>query len=211
MADTTRPYCGNRVLEIGGGVGNLTLQLVPRWTFVVADANPLHVQTLKALRAERPYLGVSYCDVSDVSSFPKSPEGYDTVICLNSIEHVDDDREALHNLRSVLSAGGRAVVHVPQGQWNFGTLDELLGHKRRYSREQLAALAGASGFEVEKLIEFNRFGTIAWYINGRILRRRTFSRFQIRLLNLLVPFMRFYDRIAPTPPLSLIAILKPKA
>jgi glycosyltransferase involved in cell wall biosynthesis len=211
MADTIRPFCGNRVLEIGGGVGNLTLQLVPRWTFVVADANPLHIQTLKALRAERPYLGVSYCDVSDVSSFPKSPEGYDTVICLNSIEHVDDDREALHNLRSVLSADGRAIVLVPHGQWNFGTLDELLGHKRRYSREQLTALAEASGFTVEKMIEFNRFGAFAWYINGRILRKRTFSRFQVRLLNLLVPLMRLYDRLVPTPPLSLIAVLKPKA
>ena len=211
MADTIRPYCGNRVLEIGGGVGNLTLQLVPRWTFVVADANPLHVQTLKALKAERPYLGVSYCDVSDVSSFPKSPEGYDTVICLNSIEHVDNDQEALRNLRSVLSTDGRAIVLVPQGQWNFGTLDQLLGHKRRYSREQLRALAAESGFEVEKLIEFNRFGALAWYINGRIMKKKTFSRFQIRLLNALVPFMRLYDRLVPTPPLSLIAILKPKA
>ena len=211
MADVVRPFCGNRVLEIGGGVGNLTLQLVPRWTFVVSDVNPLNLQTLKALRHERPYLGVAYCDVTDLSSFPQSPDGYDTVICLNVIEHVTGDREALTNIRSVLARDGRAIVLVPQGQWNFGSLDEVLGHQRRYSREQLVQLAGDSGFEVERMLEFNRFGTFAWYINGRILRKRMFSRLQVRLLNLLVPLMRLYDRLIPTPPLSLIAVLKPKA
>ena len=93
------------MLEIGGGVGNLTLQLVPRWTFVVSDINPLYLQTLHSLRHQRPYLDVQYCDVTDLSTFPRSREGYDTVICLNVIEHVVEDREALENIRSVTFAG----------------------------------------------------------------------------------------------------------
>ncbi len=55
------------------------------------------------------------------------------MVCLNVIEHVDDDVGALRNIRSVLAAGGRAIVLVPSGPWNFGTLDEVLGHKRRYT------------------------------------------------------------------------------
>ncbi len=207
MADVIRPFCGQRVLEIGAGVGNLTLQLTPRWTFVVSDVNPLYLQTLESLKHQRPYLAVEYCDVTRFESYPRTPGGYDTVICLNVIEHVADERAALSNIRSVLAPDGRVIVLVPQGPGNFGTLDEVLGHKRRYSRTGLVAAAQSAGLHVERLIEFNRVGTIAWFLNGRLLKRRTFSLIQIKALNLLVPLMRVVDRLLPVPPLSLIAIL----
>ena len=209
MGDVVRPFCGNRVLEIGGGVGNLTLELVPRWEYVVSDINPLYLQTLNSLRHQRPYLDVQHCDVTDIATFPRPAEGYDTAICLNVIEHVPDDRGAMKNIQSVLSPDGRAIILVPQGPWNRGTLDEVLGHQRRYTRDSLTRLAIDSGFRVERLLEFNRLGTLAWFINGRVLRRRTLSLWQIKLLNWLVPVIRALDRILPTPSLSLLAILRP--
>jgi hypothetical protein len=151
---------------------------------------------------------VQYCDVSDPSTFPRDGDGYDTVVCLNVVEHVERDVEALVNIRSALVEGGRAVILVPQGQWNFGSLDEVLGHFRRYSRESLATAARKAGFEIEQILEFNRIGSMAWFLNGRLMRRRTFGLIQIKILNLLTPFMRAVDRIAPLQPLSLIAILK---
>ena len=144
MADVVRPYCGDRVLENGGGVGNLALQLVPRSTYVVTDVNPLYLAALRSLRQGRPYVSVDRCDVTDAGSFPRAPDGYETVICLNVIEHVEADVDALRNIRSVLAPDGRAVILVPQGQWNFGSLDVVLGHQRRYSRASLAATASAS-------------------------------------------------------------------
>src|SRR5918993_1836674 len=104
MADTIRPFCGQRLLEIGGGVGNLTLQLVPRTSFVVSDINPLYLRTLESLRASRPYLSVQYCDVGDAATFPSRPDGFDTVICLNVVEHIADDVGALTNIGRALSA-----------------------------------------------------------------------------------------------------------
>ena len=208
MADTIRPFCGQHVLEIGSGVGNLTQKLIPRREYVVSDINPLYLQTLASLRQDRPYLDVAFCDVTDVASFPRSGAGYDTVICLNVIEHVPDDHAALGNIRDALAPGGRAIVLVPQGQWNFGTLDEVLGHRQRYSKEGLAALAAATGLEIERMIEFNRTGTAAWFLNGKVLRRRSFGLVQIKLLNLLTPLFRVVDRLVPLPALSLIAVLR---
>jgi glycosyltransferase involved in cell wall biosynthesis len=210
MADVIRPFCGERVLEIGGGSGTFTLQLVPRRTFVVSDVNPLHLQRLRALQSDRPYLDVVGCDVEDRSTFPTTPGGFDTVIGINVIEHVKDDRRALENIRSVMTADGRAILMVPQGPKNFGTLDEALGHERRYSREGLTELARASGFEIERLIPFNRLSAPAWFVNGRLLKRRSYGALQIRLLNLLIPLIKLFDKVSPTPPLSLIAVLKPK-
>ncbi|MEZ5290840.1 MAG: bifunctional glycosyltransferase/class I SAM-dependent methyltransferase [Vicinamibacterales bacterium] len=208
MADTVRPYCGQRVLEIGGGVGNLTLQLVPRPTFVVSDINPLYLRTLRSLQHDRPYLGVHYCDVNDLATFPRRGDGFDTVICLNVVEHVERHIEALRNIREALAPGGRAIILVPQGAWNYGTLDTVLGHERRYSRESLAAAATEAGFEVDEMLSFNRIGTIAWFLNGRVLRRATFGLLQIKVLNVLMPLIRAVDPFLPIPPLSLIAILR---
>ena len=158
MADTIRSYCGSRILEIGSGVGNLTRKLIPRAKYVASDINPLYIQTLEALSSDRPYMGASYCDVTQIASFPRHDEAYDTVICLNVIEHVEDDRVALANIKSVLAPGGTAIVLVPQGQWNFGTLDEVLGHQRRYSKESLRELVEECGFAIKEMIEFNRVG-----------------------------------------------------
>jgi len=208
MADTIRRYCGNRVLEIGSGVGNLTRRLIPRTQYVASDVNPLYLQTLHALSTERPYMKTSYCDVMDIASFPRLKEGYDTVICLNVIEHMENDRIALANIENVLAVGGRAIVLVPQGQWNFGTLDEVLGHQRRYSKQSLRQLAHDCGFVVKEIIEFNRFGTPAWFVNGKIFRRRFFGLFQIWMLDLLTPVFRVIDRFLIFPGLSLIAVLE---
>lgn len=211
MADVVRPLCGRRVLEIGSGTGNLTRKLVPRDAYVASDVNPLYLQTLRALAQDRPYLDVTLTDVTRGESFPSVPGGFDTVVCLNVVEHVDDDQGALENIRRVLSPGGRAIVLVPHDPNLFGTLDEVLGHKRRYTEASLRRVALDAGFDVEQVLRFNRVGTPAWWLNGKLLRRRHFGLAQIATLNLLTPIFRRIDRALPFRPLSLIAVLRPRA
>ena len=209
MADTIRPLCGQRVLEIGSGTGNLTRQLVPRDRYVASDINPLYLSTLGSLTADRPYLDVQLCDVTRRETFPKAGADFDTVVCLNVLEHVEDDRGALENIKAVLAPGGHALVLVPNRPDLLGTLDEVLGHRRRYDEASLRAVAAAAGFAVKEIRTFNRIGTPAWWLNGKLLRRRSFGLFQIWTLNLLTPIFRRIDRFLPFPPLSLIAVLEP--
>jgi glycosyltransferase involved in cell wall biosynthesis len=208
MAETIRRYCGQRLLEIGSGVGNLTRKLVPRTQYVASDINPLYLDALSGMSVERPYLKASYCDVTDIASFPRLEPGYDTVVCLNVIEHLESDRDALSNIRTVLADGGTAVILVPHNQWNYGTLDVVLGHYRRYTKESLRRVAEDAGFSVKDIFEFNRVGTPAWFLNGKILRRRTFGLFQIWMLDTLTPLFRRIDSLLPFPGLSLIAVLE---
>ena len=208
LADTIREFCGNRVLEIGSGVGNITKNMIPRLQYIASDVNPLYLQALGTLKDDRPYLQTAYCDVTDSNTFPQTGEGYDTVICLNVIEHVEEDRAALSNIKNVMAQNGRAIILVPHGQWNFGTLDEVLDHKRRYSKETLQKLAGDCGLQVVRIFELNRIGSLAWFLNGRIMRRRSFGRFQIWMLNWLTPLLRLMDPLLPLPALSLIAVME---
>ena len=206
MADVIRPYVGEKVLEIGAGTGNLTLQLVPRKLYWASDINPLYLMYLENVSRNRPYLHVGYTDGQSAESYPKEQQ-FDTVICLNVIEHLADDLGAMRNIREVLEDGGRALVLVPHGPWLTGTLDEVLGHHRRYTRNQLGELAATAGFRLDTMLEFNRVGVIAWWLNGWLLRRRTFGFWQIKVLNLLTPLFRVLDKFLPIPPLSLIAVL----
>jgi glycosyltransferase involved in cell wall biosynthesis/phospholipid N-methyltransferase len=209
MADVIRPWCGTRVLEIGSGLGAITRSLVPRRRYVASDVNPLHLQTLQALQGDRPYLEAQFCDVTDLATYPRLEEGFDTVIALNVLEHVEDDVAALRNVRSVLAPGGRAIVLVPQGERLFGSLDEVLGHRRRYSEATLRRLAQDAGLAVRECLPFNRIGTPAWWINARLMRRRSFGLVQVLGFNQFVPILRKVDRVLPFPPLSLVAVLEP--
>jgi len=209
MADVILPYIGNRVLEVGAGTGNMSVHLMPRSIYWATDVNPHYLDYLVTLRATRPYMRVAYTNAVDGETFPAG-QAFDTVVCLNVVEHIPDDVGALRNIWNALEDGGRAVILVPCGPGLYGSLDEVLGHCRRYTREQLVGVAQQAGFRVEQVLKFNRPGVAAWWLNGRILRRRTFGLGQIRMLNLLTPIFRLVDSWLPLPPLSIIAILRKK-
>jgi glycosyltransferase involved in cell wall biosynthesis len=206
MADTIRPYLGERILEIGAGIGNLTANLVPRTVYWASDINPHYLDRLKKLRQTRPYLQVQYTDATSGETYPE--QQFDTVICLNVVEHLEDDVSALRNIRASLNKDGRAIVLVPNGPRLYGSLDRALGHYRRYTRKQLVAACEQAGFRVEKVLKFNRIGAPGWWWNGQVLKKDTFGFWQIKVLNTLLPVIRPIDRFLPFPHLSWITILR---
>ncbi len=210
MADVIRPYIGERVLEIGAGTGNLTLQLIPRKLYYASDINPQYLTYLQNLVSDHPYLRVGYTDGEKHDSYPME-EKFDTVICLNVVEHLANDFGALRNIWDALEENGRAIVLVPSGPNLYGTLDEVLGHYRRYTKLQFVELAARAGFHIETVLSFNRVGSPAWWLNARLLRRKTFGLWQVKALNFLTPLFRVIDRFLPLPALSIIAILRKPA
>ncbi len=207
MADTIKPYVGQRVLEIGAGIGNLTTKLIPRKNYCATDINPLYLNFTENLKADKPYLTVSYLDLNDVSGFKEQGRQFDTVICLNVIEHLDNDELAMKNIADLLQKKGTAIVLVPRGQRLFGSLDEVLGHRRRYSKKMMDELSKKADFSIKKVIPFNRVSSIPWLINGRVLKKRTFSFFQIFMMDLLTPIFKKIDNYLPFPSLSYIIML----
>jgi SAM-dependent methyltransferase len=208
MGDAIRPWCGDRVLEIGAGIGNMTRNLCPREAYTATDLNPLYLEYLAGAFAGRPYLDVRRCDLADPRDFEPVAGRYDTVVCLNVLEHVPDEAGAQANVRSALQPGGRFVVLVPQGPGLYGSLDEVLGHVRRYTRASLSKALVDAGFEVEQVFDFNRTTSPAWWWNGRVLKRRHFGRVQLKALNSLVWLIRRIDRLWPWPGTSVVAVAR---
>jgi hypothetical protein len=105
-----------------------------------------------------------------------------------------------------LDPGGRAIVLVPCGQELFGRLDVVLGHFRRYSKEQIQSAMSQAGFELEAVIDFNRISRPGWFIKSRLLKQSRIARYQIRAFDAFVWLWRRIDRFLPWGPTSIIAI-----
>ncbi len=206
MADAISPYVGARVLEIGAGIGNITSWLLPRDLYLASDINPHYIDYLKNLALGKPYLKVARIDLEDAACFEPWNGQFDTVVCLNVLEHVRDPLLALRNMHDVLAPGGRLVLYVPAGQNLYSSLDEVLGHRVRYSQEMLREELQKTGFTIETMHDFNRTSVPGWWLNGRVMKRRNFSRVQLKLFNMGVPVIRRLDKMLPWKGLGIIAV-----
>lgn len=208
MGKVLRPYVGDRVLEIGAGIGNLSNQFIPRDLYVASDINPHYLHYLHSYAHGKPYMQVLHVDAGNSEHFAGLQGQFDTVLMINVLEHVPDEQAALRNVWSALSPGGRAVILVPANPSLYGSLDEVLGHRERYTAASLRAALEKTGFRVEKIFDFNRCSVPGWWLNAKVLRKTTFSRVQLKILNSTVPLLKRVDRLWPWQGLSLIAIAR---
>jgi SAM-dependent methyltransferase len=207
MADEIMPYVGRKVLEVGAGIGNLTRYFVPRIKYTASDINENYLSYLNNYCKNKPYLEIKKVDITKTEDFLEIKGRYDTVICLNVLEHVNDDIKALKNLHSSLEIGGKIIVLVPQHEWLYSSLDEALGHLRRYSKGRLEGNMREAGFEVERtIVSFNKIGVLSWILNGKIMKRKHFSKIQIKILNIFTWVFRLINPILPWKGLSVIVI-----
>ena len=207
MAETIRPWVKGDVIEIGAGIGNLTVLLSPGCrSYLATDTDEEHLSELRSRIAYSRNVTTERCEFTSAHDINPLRGSADCIVCLNVLEHVLDDQAGLRNICLCLRPGGRAVVLVPQGPQLFGSLDEVLDHKRRYTESELRHKMSEAGFEVTESLPFNRATWPGWYLNGTLLRRRTLSRFQLWSFDLLVPWFRRIDSKLPWPPNSLIAI-----
>jgi glycosyltransferase involved in cell wall biosynthesis len=208
LAGMIRPHVGAKVLELDAASGHLTQALVPRDAYVATDSHPIHRFNLRTLALSKPYLKVCGADAAHPEGFPRLPGGYDTVLAVNVIEHVDEDAQALSAMARLLSPGGRLVLVAPHGPWLMGSLDEVFGHRRRYTRQGLESLVAQAGLQPEKMQGFNRLASLAWWLNGRVLKRRTFGRVQLAVFDFCIPLLARLDPWLPFPPQSLLVVAR---
>jgi SAM-dependent methyltransferase len=206
MGDTLRPHVGDRVLEIGAGIGTLTSQFIPRDAYCASDVNPHYLHYLKAFAAGKPYLSVARVDAGRPEDFRELAGTFDTVLMINVLEHVPDPRVALQNVFQALAPGGRAIILVPQHPWLHNTLDVALEHRERYTASGLKLSLEEAGFSVPTLLDFNRVSVPSWWLNGSVLKRRHFTRLQLKALELAMPALRRTDGLWPWKGLSVIGI-----
>lgn len=150
-----------------------------------------------------------HLDIS-MDIFPPSiPEGFDTVICVNVLEHVEKDEQALINMRELLKPSGRLLLFVPRLEGLYGSVDKEVGHFRRYNKGNLRKKIERVELEIEKLRYYNLLGISGWFINGKIFHRRSFPVLQTILFDRIVPMLSRTEKYwAPQWGMSLFVVAR---
>ncbi len=206
MYSEIRPFVGARVLEVGAGIGNLTKHLVGRDLVVATDVNKHYLDILKRIFKNYGRVRIEQLDVScfEVEHFKQY--SLDTVVCLNVLEHIEDDVNALKKVFDVLEPQGRLVLLVPAGKFLYGSLDTNLNHFRRYDKEEIKYKMESVGYEVERTFYFNLAGVLGWLMNGRIVRSKKIPSLQLKLYNFLLPLFKLEQFLKIPFGLSLVVI-----
>jgi ubiquinone/menaquinone biosynthesis C-methylase UbiE len=191
---------GRRVLEIGCGIGNFTRLLLDRDAILAVDAEPGCIERLKERFPNRSNLTAVACDVMapEFSEF-QSFRG-DSCVCLNVLEHVEHDADALRQMAKVLAPGGVIILLVAASPSLYGRIDELLGHYRRYTRASISRLAREAGLHVKTSYYLNAVGFFGWWTNSHIFKRDAQSPAQIEFFDrYIVPVASRIESVVPPP------------
>ncbi len=195
LTDRLQRWVGRRVLEIGAGLGSMTEFILDRERVVLSDTDPYYLARLRERFASRPNVRITKLRLPEADG-SLAAERLDTVICLNVLEHVPADVASLAAMRVLLQAGGRLVLLVPSLPSLYGTLDEALGHVRRYTPAELRRKFADAGFRLLHLEYFNLAGVPGWWLTGRVLKRRLIPAGSLSLYDALVPLFRL-ERFLP--------------
>jgi SAM-dependent methyltransferase len=148
LSQAIGPLRGRLALDVGCGTGFVMAAL----EHAGLDATGIDMHRISLLHARARTGGPLFA--STATTLPFFPD-FDIVTLLDVIEHVDDDVAVLAEARSVLVPNGHVVVTVPAGPGLWTEYDEVIGHKRRYTRDSLTAALRNARLEVRRVSYFN--------------------------------------------------------
>jgi len=164
IIDSFSKHLRGNIVEVGAGLGSYIPLYRP-----YAD----HIAVIEPNQAFTHHLKTTYADVdiieSMVEAIPQRCQGaYDSVICINALEHFKHDGAAIGSMASLLSDGGNLCIYVPARPELFGNWDRSVGHYRRYNTETLTALMQQAGLHVLDLRYSDPLGGAAWFLSSKL-------------------------------------------
>jgi SAM-dependent methyltransferase len=152
------------VLEVGAGIGSNALLFVggahEEWLCLEPDPRlAVHISNSPTLTGCKLVVGT-------VADLPVS-ETFDSILYMDPLEHIEDDRAELRESARRLKPGGRLVVLAPAHQWLYTPFDRSIGHYRRYNAALLRRIS-PPGVTLERLRYLDAAGILA-SLGNRIL------------------------------------------
>ena len=135
----------NNILDFGAGSG-VNIDMLRKYGLV--DIHEQNKYARAAIKKEKKIKNL-YSTLRIKKNF------YDLILLADVIEHVEQPKKLLKNLKKFLKKDGYILITVPAYQFLFSKKDRVLGHYRRYNKELLKK--ELSGFKVENISYFNTF------------------------------------------------------
>lgn len=190
-----QPFVTGDILEVGAGIGSNTPFLDPggngRWVCLEPDSRLISqlTENLAHTTSRRGYEAVS----GTLQSLDASRK-FHTIIYIDVLEHIENDREELESAAARLRAGGRIIVLSPAHQRLFTPFDAAIGHFRRYNRPMLRSISPRS-LRLEQLVYLDSAGLVLSTVNLLLLRQSMPTEAQLRFWDqCVIPVSRVFDR-----------------
>lgn len=199
-----QPYLKGNVLEVGCGIGTFTELIAHSCPQVLAvDVNEDYTQQARDRLHLYSNLQIQTADATQL----QAEQTFDTIVMLDVLEHIEDDIGVLHQLKQCLEPNGLLILKVPAFNALHNSMDEAVGHYRRYTQNSLEnALEQASLAPLDAWY-FNMAGIPGWWFNGSVLRQGTPIGSQVGWFDRCVPLFRTVESYLRCPVgLSLFAI-----
>ena len=175
-----RPYVGGAVLEVGGGIGANVPYIIHSGVKSITLLEP-DAELVERARSEMPASNGIPVEARHGSIDSLDPSSqFETILYIDVIEHIEQDREQLAKAARRLASGGNLIVLVPAYNFLYSEFDKAIGHHRRYSRATLAALR-PPGCELVRLRNLDSAGLLASLVNKLFLKQSTPTESQIAL------------------------------
>lgn len=143
------PPTETKFLDIGCGTGAV-IQGIMGNTSLKITGSEVYLNGLLYAKKKLPNVEFVQFDVTQ----GKLPGNFDMIGAFDVIEHIDADIVAISNIYAMLHDGGCFIVTVPQYMFLWSRLDEIVRHKRRYSRRELLAKLQQQGFVISYCSSF---------------------------------------------------------
>lgn len=194
-----RPYLGEHVLEVGSGIGNMTQFLLGCEEVVCLEPEEAYAHRLTRLADIHRNVRVVRACVASIPSIDVPEGNFDTVVCVNVLEHIQDDANAVDRMRIVTRKGGGILFYVPACPWAYGAMDKSMGHRRRYSARSLWSLLSNAGLRVVHSRFVNFVGLWGWWWVGRIRKETWIDPRKARMVDHIVPYLSAIERLVRPP------------
>lgn len=148
VIDDLRLPARARILDAGCGSGRNMVALARHGVVTGVELSQTSVVRARERRVGEVIEG-------SLLNMPLQAASFDLAVCLDVIEHLEDDLAALRELRRVIAPGGALLVTVPAYQWLWSGHDVINHHHRRYTRRSLRRVAEQAGWETVRTTYFN--------------------------------------------------------
>lgn len=193
-AGKLEPFLGKRILEVGAGIGanTTTFKEFPytKWHCIEPDGS-LYQRLIQRRQSGEinPLVKISQCTALELDE----QEAYDSILYIDVLEHIEDDRRELSHSASLLSREGSIVILSPAHNWLYSEFDRMVGHHRRYNRTLLRNIV-PEGMKITRIQYLDSIGLFASLANKLILKSATPSVNQVVFWDrVMVPFSRAID------------------
>lgn len=161
------------ILDFGAGYGLITEKIKKKgYKISAVEINEMALQKLKDK------------NIDSYNSIEKVPKSVNCIISLNVLEHIEDDDEYIKKFYKHLPADGKLILYLPSSELIWTKLDEMVNHKRRYSKSGIIKLLKSNNFEIEKIFFVDFIGWIVLFFLKMFRVKLDFDKRKIK----------FYDK-----------------